>query len=59
MVFSFYNSAFTSEQKEKATEVEELFKQAKVFFSNKGYNLLGVDLSYTEDKCVRHINVSE
>lgn len=59
MVFSFYDSAFTSEQKEKATEVEGLFKQAKELFSNKGYNLLSVNVSYTEDKYVRHINVSE
>jgi hypothetical protein len=59
MVFSFYDSTFTSEQKEKATEVEELFKQAKKLFSNKGYNLVGINISYTEDKYLRHINISE
>lgn len=59
MVFSFYDAAFTSEQKEKANEVEELFKQAKELFSNKGYNLLVVNVSYTEDNYVRHINIVE
>ena len=59
MIFSFSNSTFTSEQKKKATEVEELFKQAKELFSDKGYNLLVVNVSYTEDKYIRHINVSE
>ena len=59
MIFSFSDSTFTSEQKKKATEMEELFKQAKELFSNKGYNLLNVNVSYTEDKYLRHINVSE
>ena len=59
MVFSFYDSAFTSEQKEKATEVEGLFEQAKKLFDSKGYNLLSVNVSYTEDKHIRHINISE
>lgn len=59
MVFSFYDAAFTSEQKEKANEVEELFKQAKELFSNKGYNLLVANVSYTEDNYVRHINIVE
>ena len=59
MVFSFYDAAFTSEQKEKANEVEELFKQAKELFSNKGYKLLVVNVSYTEDNYVRHINIVE
>lgn len=59
MIFSFYDSTFTSEQKEKATEIEGLFKQAKELFNDKGYNLLVVNVSYTEDNYVRHINVSE
>lgn len=58
MVFSFYDAAFTSEQKRRATELEELFTKVKALFSEKGYTLKSFNVNYTEDKCFRNVNVS-